>query len=154
LQPIARAGWSESIREGARAMKPSASGLLGCLIAWPLTCWAQSSTAGGSLACTVDDAQSLQWLARSPGSSPLLPERERFMAEVGASAAHGNLTGSGARLEFRDHLDYVARVRSLRALSVVRLWDSRNMSVFLGVDRRGVYGIHLRREDPHEGALH
>ena len=135
-------------------MNPSASGLLGCLVAWPLTCWAQSSAVRDSGVCTVDDARPYQWFARSPGLASLQAEHERFLVNLGGAAPLGGRSESSPNLQFHDHLDYVARVRALRALPAVRLWDSRNMSLFLGVDRRGVYGIHLRRQDPREGALH
>jgi hypothetical protein len=134
-------------------MKPSGSGLLGCLIAWPLTCWSQSSVVRDNWACTVEDARPLHWLARSPGAT-ILAGHERFLAAAGGAAPEASLMAPGPSLEFKDHLDYVARVRALRAVSVVRLWNSHNTSLFLGVDRRGVYGIHLRREDPREGLLH
>ena len=133
-------------------MNPSASGLLGCLVAWPLTCWAQSAAVADSGVCTVDDARPFTWL--SADSTTLLPEHERFLVNIGGAAPHLSATAPVPNLQFHDHLDYVARVRALRALPAVRLWDSRNMSLFLGVDRRGVYGIHLRRQDPREGALH
>jgi len=138
-------------------MKPCGAGLLGCLVAWPMTCWAQAADRGGEWLCRVEDAQPLAWFARSPGTTRLLPEHERFLAYLDARE-HPDLRNSPAAatpgLEFKDHEDYVGRVRSLRALSLVRLWDSRNMSLFLGVDRHGVYGLHLRREDPHAGATH
>jgi len=136
-------------------MKASATGLLGCLVAWPLTCWAQPSAGGDSWVCTVDDARPYDWLARGPGPVTLVPEHERFFAYLGGAAPHSILVQPDTSLEFRDHLDYVARVRSLRALPLVRLWNSRNSGLVLGVDRRGgVYGIHLRREDPHQASSH
>ena len=134
-------------------MNPSASGLLGCLVAWPLTCWAQSAAVADSGVCTVDDARPFTWL--SADSTTLLPEHERFLVNIGGAAPHLSATAPVPNLQFHDHLDYVARVRSLRALPLVRLWNSRNTGLVLGVDRRGgVYGIHLRRDDPREGALH
>jgi hypothetical protein len=137
-------------------MNPCGAGLLGCLVAWPMTCWAQATDRAGDWLGTVDDAQPLAWLARSPGTSRLLAEHERFLAYLDAQEhpeLRNSASGVASNLEFKDHLDYVRRVRALRALSLVHLWDSHNMSLFLGVDRRGVYGLHLRREDPHEGAV-
>ena len=93
-------------------MNPSASGLLGCLVAWPLTCWAQSAAVADSGVCTVDDARPFTWL--SADSTTLLPEHERFLVNIGGAAPHLSATAPVPNLQFHDHLDYVARVRALR----------------------------------------
>jgi hypothetical protein len=53
-------------------------------------------------------------------------------------------------MRFRDHLNLSERVQSLRSISLLRLWDGRNVSFYLGVDRSGIYGLHFQRNDPRE----
>ena len=49
--------------------------------------------------------------------------------------------------------DLGIRLRALRHFSVLRLWDSPHVRVFLGVDRSGRAGLHIQERDPREWPL-
>lgn len=51
-----------------------------------------------------------------------------------------------ADLRFRDQEPLVNRLRRLQALPFVTLWDSGEATVYVGVDRRGKTGLHLRQK--------
>lgn len=56
-----------------------------------------------------------------------------------------------ANLRFRDQEPLVNRLRRLQALPFVTLWDSREATVYVGVDRRGKAGLHLRQKRDDRG---
>ncbi len=47
-----------------------------------------------------------------------------------------------------DHLDLRNRIHSLQLLKFVHVWDSRRFSVYFGLDRHGLPGLHIARQDP------
>jgi len=49
-------------------------------------------------------------------------------------------------LPFRDREPLINRLRALRALPIVTLWDSRQATVYVGVNRDGEPGLHLRQK--------
>lgn len=49
---------------------------------------------------------------------------------------------------FADHYDPAQQLRSLRHLRVLRLWDNTRVSVFFGVNRAGLPGLHFQQRDP------
>jgi hypothetical protein len=50
--------------------------------------------------------------------------------------------------DFADHNDPQGQLRALRHLRVLRLWDDRHLSVFVGLNREGLPGLHFQRRDP------
>jgi dihydropteroate synthase len=55
-----------------------------------------------------------------------------------------------APLRFFDRDSLRAQVESIRRLPLLRLFDNREMSIYLGVDRKGVAGLHLQQRRPNE----
>ena len=49
---------------------------------------------------------------------------------------------------FVDQFDLRERLRSLRRLRLVRLWDDARITVFFGVNKAGVAGLHIQQQDP------
>lgn len=64
-------------------------------------------------------------------------------------AAH-DLRGGTAPLRFFDRDSLRAQVESLRRRPLFRLFDARRMSLYLGIDRKGVAGLHLQQRQPDE----
>lgn len=60
-----------------------------------------------------------------------------------ASAHHAWWIGT-----FVDQFDLRERLRSLRRLRLVRLWDDARITVFFGVNKAGVAGLHIQQQDP------
>ena len=52
-----------------------------------------------------------------------------------------------APLGFRDYRAPKARLRALRELKVLRLWDTSYVSVWFGLDRKGRPGVHFRQRN-------
>ena len=81
-----------------------------------------ASPPGEDAAIAEEVAQVLPHVPAQPYSAPAQPRQallERFV----------------------DHLDLVRRLQSLHSLKLVSLWDSRRVSVFVGVDRHGMAGL-------------
>lgn len=49
---------------------------------------------------------------------------------------------------FVDHLDLRHRLSSIRFLKLVPLWDGRRLTIYVGVDRHGMAGLHIQQQDP------
>ena len=49
---------------------------------------------------------------------------------------------------FVDHLDLGNRLSQIKSLKLVPIWDGRRLSVYFGVDHRGMPGLHLQQQDP------
>lgn len=56
-----------------------------------------------------------------------------------------------AHLRFRDQEPLINRLRRLQALPFLTLWDSGEATVYVGVDRRGKAGLHLRQKRDDRG---
>lgn len=83
--------------------------------------------------------------ALSAGAFRLLP----------SSGEPVSLTGPLGRRDFglqpfADHNDPLQQLRSLRYTRVLRFWDDRHVSVFLGVNRAGLPGLHFERRDKND----
>jgi hypothetical protein len=52
--------------------------------------------------------------------------------------------------EFRDNGDLVQRLADMRTLPVMTLWQSRRTQIYLGVDQKGLAGLHFRQRGPGE----
>jgi hypothetical protein len=49
---------------------------------------------------------------------------------------------------FVDHLDLGNRLAALKTLKIMPIWDGRRLSVYFGVDHRGMPGLHVQQQDP------
>jgi hypothetical protein len=49
---------------------------------------------------------------------------------------------------FVDHLDLGNRLSQIKSLKLVPIWDGRRLSVFFGVNHRGMPGLHFQQQDP------
>jgi hypothetical protein len=52
--------------------------------------------------------------------------------------------------EFRDDGDLVRRLADMRSLPVMTLWQTRRTQIYLGVDQKGLAGLHFRQRGPGE----
>lgn len=84
-------------------------------------------------------------------------EDDAIAAEVAQVLPHVSPSAAGAPVappqsfwleRFVDHFDMGRRLRSIHSLKLVSLWDSRHVSVFVGVNRRGMPGLHIQQQDP------
>jgi hypothetical protein len=48
---------------------------------------------------------------------------------------------------FVDHFDLATRLRAIKRLKIVPVFDNARVTIFLGVDRRGVAGLHIQQQD-------
>lgn len=56
-----------------------------------------------------------------------------------------------ADLRFRDREPLVNRLTGLQAVPLITLWDSREATVYVGVNRKGKAGLHLRQKTDDRG---
>jgi hypothetical protein len=54
---------------------------------------------------------------------------------------------------FSDHVDIVKRLRSLRRLKLLPVWDDTRVTVFFGFDRAGHAGLHFEQQDRNDPLL-
>ena len=52
--------------------------------------------------------------------------------------------------EFRDNGDVVRRLADMRSLPVMTLWQTRRTQIYLGVNQKGLAGVHFRQRVPGE----
>lgn len=64
-----------------------------------------------------------------------------------------DLSAELADLPFRDREPLVNRLRSIQALPFFTLWDSSGATLYVGIDRKGSPGLHLRQKGHSEGAV-
>jgi hypothetical protein len=69
---------------------------------------------------------------------------------AGAAPAAREMPSRAAPLRFFDRDSLRAQIKSIRRLPLVRLFDNRQMSIYLGIDRKGVAGLHLQQRRPDE----
>jgi hypothetical protein len=48
---------------------------------------------------------------------------------------------------FVDHLDLATRLRAIKHLKIVPVFDNARLTVFFGIDRHGVAGLHFQQQD-------
>lgn len=53
-------------------------------------------------------------------------------------------------LRFRDHLSPSTWLRNIKSLPLVTFWQSNRMSIFLGLNSKGLPGLHLQQTEPEE----
>jgi hypothetical protein len=110
--------------------------------------------------CTLEDARTATPDAVS-GSDPRgvaaavaaeaarpLPRVVDSTVELRNAARH---VWSPAR--FSDHVDLVNRLRSLRRLKLLPVWDDARVTVFFGLDRAGHAGLHFEQQERNEPLL-
>lgn len=56
-------------------------------------------------------------------------------------------TASLRAAPFSDHRDLASRLRTVRRLTLVPFYDDAWVTVFLGLDRRGVPGLHFQSQE-------
>lgn len=56
-------------------------------------------------------------------------------------------------LTFRDNQPLVNRLKRIQAVSLVTVWDSTAATLYLGVNRDGEPGLHLRQKKHDRGTL-
>lgn len=56
-------------------------------------------------------------------------------------------------LAFRDHQPLVHRLRRIQAVALVTVWDSTSATLYVGVNRDGEPGLHLRQKKHDRGTL-
>jgi hypothetical protein len=97
-------------------------------------------------------------LAACPACAETLPgEDEAIAAEVAASLPPAPALLADVNVQpqprfwfgrFVDHLDLRHRLSSIRFLKLVPLWDGRRLTIYVGVDRHGMAGLHIQQQDP------
>ena len=51
---------------------------------------------------------------------------------------------------FVDHFDLATKLRAIRRLRIVPVFDNARVTIFLGVARHGVAGLHIQQQDPND----
>jgi hypothetical protein len=82
-------------------------------------------------------AEASRWLPPPPRGAATAPIDEVRLASstFAVPAARGSL---------------IDRLRVTPRLRVLRLWDSSKLTVFFGMDRRGLPGLRVERQDPRD----
>ena len=134
----------------------------GALIALTLGCAGARADERPAAECTREDARVAAG-AEGAGSTSAASESSAIAAE----AAHTlpPVTVESQALQpaphrafwpvrfvdhFVDHFDLGAKLRALKRLKIVPVFDNARITVFLGVDRRGVAGLHIQQQDPND----
>jgi hypothetical protein len=63
-----------------------------------------------------------------------------------------DLSAELSDLPFRDQEPFVNRLRDIRALPFLTLWNSTGATLYVGIDRKGNPGLHLRQKGRDESA--
>ncbi|GEM_PF-4519186 len=86
-----------------------------------------------------------------PRDGGLLAEVVRRLPPPGSAAAAPLPPLQPALVtRFQEQGDLGVQLRAMRRFSVLRLWDSPHVRVFLGIDRSGLAGLHVQERDPRE----
>ena len=90
---------------------------------------------------------------------PVIPEPWRASPALAGFATHEPATAPVnapvnplGQLRFRDQQPLVNRLRRLQAVPFVTVWDSRDATVYVGVNRDGETGLHLRQKRDDRGS--
>jgi len=81
-----------------------------------------------------------------PTASSLMLSPAASWRDTASSAPATEPPNPFAQLRFRDQQPLVNRLRRLQALPFVTLWDSRAATIYVGVNRDGETGLHLRQK--------
>jgi hypothetical protein len=123
-------------------------------------------SAGHGGLCTREDAQSAGPGATNASAGPhpaAAPEANAIAAEVVHSLpsvtveSHQLPTPARraswpARLvdHFVDHFDLATKLRAIRRLKIVPMFDNARITVYLGVDHSGIAGLHIQQQDAND----
>ncbi len=82
---------------------------------------------------------------------PLLqPERIEFAAPAGDDSRSARALST---LQFRDNQPLVNRLKRIQAWPLLTIWDSSAATLYVGVNRDGEPGVHLRQKRKDRGDL-
>jgi hypothetical protein len=99
---------------------------------------------GGLLSAT------LAHLPPDPAAKPSLIEHDA----ITLSADDDSRSALALRtLQFRDNEPLVNRLKRVQAWPLLTIWDSTSSTLYLGVNRDGEPGVHLRQKRQDRGAL-
>jgi len=128
-----------------------------------VTCCAVIALLAGSACadelCTREDAQTAR-RGSSDASAPVNAAPESVA--IAAEAVHALPTVTveapsmpapprrGFWPAFVDHLDLGTRLRAIKRLKIVPVFDNARVTIFLGVDRSGVAGLHIQQQDAND----
>jgi len=99
--------------------------------------------------CTREDAQS----AAAPETDGIAAEAVHALPAVTVESrplptpARRSFWPPSFVERFVDHFDLAGRLRAIRRLKIVPVFDNARLTIFLGVDRRGVAGLHIQQQD-------
>jgi hypothetical protein len=99
--------------------------------------------------CTREDAQS----AAAPEIDGIEAEAMHALPTVTLDAhplpplEHRGIWPPGFVAHFVDHFDLAARLRAIKHLRIVPVFDNARLTVFFGIDRHGVAGLHFQQQD-------
>jgi hypothetical protein len=139
---------------------------IACALAAVIACAAPGGARHGATRtardsrCTLEDARTATPDARS-GSDPrgvaaaVAAEAARPLPRVVDSTVELRNTARHVwtPARFSDHVDLVQRLRSLRRLKLLPVWDDARVTVFFGLDRAGHAGLHFEQQERNEPLL-
>jgi hypothetical protein len=116
--------------------------------------------------CTREDAQSAGPGAANASFGPhpaAAPEANAIAAEVvhalPAVTVESRQLPTPARRaswparlveNFVDHFDLATKLRAIRRLKIVPMFDNARVTVYLGVDHSGIAGLHIQQQDAND----
>lgn len=102
--------------------------------------------------CTREDAQS----AAAPATDGIEAEAMHALPAVTVesralpSPPRRSFWPPGFVEHFVDHFDLATRLRAITRLKIVPVFDNARLTVFFGIDRHGVAGLHIQQQDPND----
>ncbi len=105
--------------------------------------------------CTREDAQS----ASAPETDGIVAEAVHALPAVTVeasampSATRRRFWPPSFLEHFVDHFDIATRLGAIKRLKLVPVFDNARLTVFIGIDRRGVAGLHFEQQDGNDLAL-
>ena len=112
------------------------------------------------LACTVCDfTPTLDLLLKSPANLHAgfnaVTATELDVPEMSSvsSSLSANRFAALATLQFRDNEPLINRLKRAQAWPLLTFWDSSVATLYLGLDKRGEPGLHLRQKPSDRGSV-
>lgn len=113
--------------------------------------------------CTREDARSATAGDADGGPGAATPQSNAIAAEAAQSLptvtveshalpppAHRSFWAANFVDHFVDHFDIGTKLRAIKRLKIVPVFDNARVTIFLGVDRRGVAGLHIQQQDAND----
>lgn len=113
---------------------------------------ASAHPGAGASGCTREDARN----ADRSGTAAIAAEARRILPAYATASAATPAADPGASLlggrftALADRASLIDRMRTSPRLRILRLWDTRKVTVYFGVDRRGFAGLHVAQQDPRD----